>query len=246
MYERWEIAESTGTIAPEDKVQLTKTIKEGIDRCKQAMENSSAKLEQDIEDANQSFHAEIDLMNEWHERIKAQDLILDKRKEIHVRLPTNQVVTPAHNALVDEDAKEGILIAESFGAIKTEKANIRAKLASQVEKAEDTYRRDSVTLSTQIKCLRNVAELSDVDLDTGIDEYIFCEPVAPVFGVQSSTQVQGSPSTRPKQSYTVNVHKRHKPTVPVVNVVEEECSNCGRLQEELSTVSIARFNLELF
>ena len=193
------------------------------------MENSSAKLEQDIEDANQSFHAEIDLMNEWHERIKAQDLILDKRKEIHVRLPTNQVITPAHNALVDEDAKEGILIAESFGAIKTEKANIRAKLASQIEKAEDAYRSDSVTLSTQIKCLRNVAELSGVDLDTGVDEYIFYEPVAPVICVQSSTQVQGSSSTRPKQSKTANVHKRHKSTVPVVNVVEEGCFICGRL-----------------
>jgi hypothetical protein len=232
-------------IALEDKVQLTKTIKDGIDRCKQAMEIDSAKLKQDIQNANRSFHAEIDLMNEWHERIKAQDLILDKRKEIHVRLPTNQVITPAHNALVDEDAKEGILIAESFGAIKTEKANIRAKLANQVEKAEDAYRRDPVTLSTQIKCLRNVAELSGVDLDTGVDEYIFYEPVAPVIGVQSSTQVQGSSSTRSKQSKTANVHKRHKPTVPVFNLPEKGCSNCSRLQEELSTVSRVKSNLEL-
>jgi len=232
-------------IALEDKVQLMKTIKDGIDRCKQAMEINSAKLEQDIQDANRSFHAEIDLMNEWHERIKAQDLILDKRKEVHVRLPTNQVVTPAHNALVDEDAKEGILIAESFGAIKTEKANIRAKLASQVEKAEDAFKRDPVTLSTQIECLRNVAELSGIDLDTGFDEYVFRKPVAPVIGVQSSTQVQGPSSTRLRQSNTANANKGQRSTVPVVSVVEEDCFNCGRIQEELFRVRTAKFNLEL-
>ncbi|RYN47631.1 hypothetical protein AA0118_g865 [Alternaria tenuissima] len=229
-----EIAESIGMIALEDKVQLTKTIKDGIDRCKQAMEIDSAKLKQDIQNANRSFHAEIDLMNEWHERIKAQDLILDKRKEIHVRLPTNQVITPAHNALVDEDAKEGILIAESFGAIKTEKANIRAKLASQVEKAEDTFKRDSVTLSTQIECLRNVAESSGIDLDTGFDEYVFRKPV---IGVQSSTQVQGPSSTRSRQSNTANANKGQESTVPIVSVVEEDCFNYGRIQEELFRVN---------
>jgi hypothetical protein len=229
-------------IALEDKVQLTKTIKDGIDRCKQAMEIDSAKLKQDIQNANRSFHAEIDLMNEWHERIKAQDLILDKRKEIHVRLPTNQVITPAHNALVDEDAKEGILIAESFGAIKTEKANIRAKLASQVEKAEDTFKRDSVTLSTQIECLRNVAESSGIDLDTGFDEYVFRKPV---IGVQSSTQVQGPSSTRSRQSNTANANKGQESTVPIVSVVEEDCFNYGRIQEELFRVRTAKFNLEL-
>ncbi|RYO67423.1 hypothetical protein AA0113_g4613 [Alternaria arborescens] len=95
-----EIAVSIETVAPEDKVQLMKTIKDGIDRSKQAMENSNAKLEQDIQDANRSFHAEMDLMNEWHERMKAQDLILDKRKEIHVRLPTNQVITPSTQELI--------------------------------------------------------------------------------------------------------------------------------------------------
>jgi hypothetical protein len=209
------------------------------------MENNSAKLEQDIEDANQSFHAEIELMNEWHERIKTQDFILDKRKEIHVRLPTNQVVTPAHNALVDEDAKEGILIAESFRAIKTEKANIWAKLASQIEKAKDAYRRDSVILSTQIECFRNVAELSGIDFDTGVDEYILYQPIAPVIGVQSSTQVQGSSSTRPRQSNTAKANKRRRPTVSVFNLPEKGCSNCSRLQEELSTVSRVKSNLEL-
>ncbi|CAN9083257.1 unnamed protein product [Alternaria alternata] len=232
-----EIAESIEMIALEDKVQLMKTIKDGIDRCKQAMEINSAKLEQDIQDANRSFHAEIDLMNEWHERIKAQDLILDKRKEVHVRLPTNQVVTPAHNALVNEDAKQGILIAESFGAIKTEKANIRAKLASQVEKAEDAFKRDSVTLSTQIECLRNVAELSGIDLDMGFDEYVLRKLVAPVIGVQSSTQVQGPSSTRSRQSNTANANKGQRPIVPVVSVVEEDCFNCGRIQEELFRVT---------
>ncbi|KAL1799840.1 hypothetical protein ACET3X_000182 [Alternaria dauci] len=229
-----EIPESIGTASTSDKVQLAKTVKDGIDRCKQALEQSKAKLEHDIDDANQSFTAENDLINEWHERIKKQELILDKRKEIHVRLPTNQVVTPAHNALVEEDAKEGILIADSFSAIKAEKACIRDKLAGEIEKAEETYRKDCATLSVQIACFCNVAELFGIDLDTDLDEYTFYEPAAPVIRVQSSVQAQGPTSTRPRQSTTANANKRQRPTVPV-NVVEDNCSDCGRLQEELLT-----------
>ncbi|KAG9192803.1 Pyruvate dehydrogenase E1 component subunit beta [Alternaria panax] len=212
------IPESIETVAPEDKAQLSKIIENCIYRCKQAMENSSAKLEQDIDDANRSFDAEIDLMNEWHERIKRQGLILEKRKEIHVRLPTNQVITPAHNA-----------------AVKTERADIRAKLASQVDKAEDAHRREGVTLSMQTACLRNVAKVSGIHLDTGFDEYIFHASVAPVIRIEASIQAHGPSSTRSRQGNTANTNKRQRSMVSVVNAVEENCYNCGRLQEELFT-----------
>ena len=74
-------------------------------------------------------------MNEWYENIKAEEVILGRRTALHVRLPANQVVTPAHNALVEEDVKEMMLIADSFKAVKTKKADIRATLKARVEKA---------------------------------------------------------------------------------------------------------------
>lgn len=210
------------------------------------MTDSRAKLNEHIEDANRSFNAENDSMNEWHERIKTQEVILNKRTEIHVRLPTNQVVTPAHNALVEEDVKEGILIAESFKAVKDEKANMRAKLAIRLEKVEEAHIRECAALNRQIACLRDVAELSGVDLDdTEVDEHTLYESAAPVIRIQSSTPAQFPPSTRSKQSNPANTNKRQKLKGPVINVLAENCYNCGRLQEEMSTVSTTKSNSEL-
>jgi hypothetical protein len=232
---------------------LAKTTKNGIDRCKEAIANSDAKLKDDINDANQSFNIENELMNEWHERIKTQELILEKRMEIHVRLPTNQVVTPAHNALVDEDAKEGILIAESFRAVKAEKADIRARLASRIEKAEAAHARECGALSSQIACLRSIAELSDTDLDDAkLDDLAVYESSIPVIRFQPSVSAESNfysqkpahGNTKPRQSNAANT-ERHQKHGSVFNMLSEDCDNCSRLRNELSTVSTVRPNSEL-
>jgi len=104
-------------------------------------------------------------MNEWYENIKAEEVILGKRIALHVRLPTNQVVTPAHNALVEEDVKEMMLIADSFKAVKTKKADIRATPKARIEKAEEVYDGECAAWDQQMICLRNMAKLSSIKLD---------------------------------------------------------------------------------
>lgn len=234
----------------EDEAQLLKTIRDGINRCNQGIEHSRTKWTDEIQDANRSFNDENELMNEWHERIKTQELILNKRTEIHVRLPTNHVVTPAHNALVEEDAKEGLLIAESFKAVKTEKADLRAKLESRLEKAEEVHRSECAALSKQIACLRKIAELSAIDLDDmELEDYSMYESVAPVTRIQSSTPAQSAAYTREpvfnnarsKSSNTANTD-RHQRFGASGKGKEDDCTNCSRLQAELSAVSTKSAN----
>jgi len=184
-------------------------------------------------------------MNEWYENIKAEEVILGKRIALHVRLPTNQVVTSVHNALVEEDVKEMMLIADSFKAVKTKKADIRATLKARIEKAEEVYDGECAAWDQQMVCLRNMAELSGIELDgEEAEDDLLNERVAQVIRLQSSTPAHctsharepASSHARSKPSTAANSGRRQK-VEATSDRVEKDCSNCSDLQEELRIVS---------
>jgi hypothetical protein len=129
------------------------------------MTDSRGKCDTQKEEERQLHGVEMHALDELRELIKTHELIHKKRAETNHHLPTNRVVTPAHNALVKEDVKEGMLIAESFKAIKDEKATTRAKLASRLDKAEQTCESECATFRKQIEGLYGIARLLSIQLD---------------------------------------------------------------------------------
>ncbi|KAI4917775.1 hypothetical protein J4E85_009867 [Alternaria conjuncta] len=236
-----ESLESIETVPVEDRAQLAKTNRDGIAGCEKAKSDSCTKKNDAIKDAHQSFNAEIESMNEWYENIKAEEVILGKRIALHVRLPTNQVVTPTHNALVEEDVKEMMLIADSFKAVKTKKADIRATLKARIEKAEEVYDGECAAWDQQMVCLRNMAELSGIELDgEEAEDDLLDERVAQVIRFRSSTPAQStsharepaSSHARSKPSTAANADRRQK-VKAASDTVQKDCSNCSQLREEL-------------
>ena len=234
-----------GSSTTEDRSQLAKTTKDGFAFCEKAKSDSDTKLNDETKDAHQSYNTEIESMNERHDQIKAHERIWIERTRIHAHLPTNPAVTSAHNALVEVDVKEGMLIAESFRAVKIAKAEIREKLDDRIEKARQVHDAECVALGQQIACLRDMAELSGVELDgEEAEEGLPYESVPPMMRLHPSNPAHSNSHARE----TASSHARSKPSTaanadrrPKVETasqsVKKDCYNCSHLQEELRIVS---------
>lgn len=146
------------TPTAETYAHLPKPIRDNINSCIQVIQTSHSEYQYSINSITAAFDAQRTSLDEQHARAKAQEAAFEKREALYIRLPTNQVVNPVHNALLAEHAHERVLIADMFRAVKMGKVDMRAARVEGLAKAKEVYLRQRRAFMKLIEGWSGMAE----------------------------------------------------------------------------------------
>ncbi|RMZ71452.1 hypothetical protein GMOD_00006563 [Pyrenophora seminiperda CCB06] len=161
---------TTETLPGGKKADFTTFILGAIVNYEMAMRTSRGTYKRAEWEAHQAQGYEKTILDEVESRIQYQEKIFHEREKLLNHLPMSRAVIPVYNALLEEQKRERILIAESSKAIRDRKADLRERTENRIKQADERCTREQDKHKERIERIRYMAKILGVEVeDTAID-----------------------------------------------------------------------------